>query len=252
MEQNKMLSSLFNPPSLDDAKCVLCVQPHSDDNEIGMGATIKKLADKGCEIHYLTITDGRLGTKDVNQDLNELVEIRHNEAKEAGKVLGVMNFHFFNYKDGTIKSPRKLSYKIAKLIRELKTDYVFVCDPYTRYEAHLDHIYVGQAVSQAVLSCSLSHYPEKSKGEPFEVKCIGYYFTENPNTFVNIEMEIDFQLEAMKKHKSQLDEETFNLYKAYLINKYSTYGEKDGNLMAQGLKLLSPLHIHCISDAVNI
>ncbi len=246
------LLKFFKPPQLTEAKRVLCVQPHSDDNEIGMGATIKKLSTMGCEIHYLTITDGRLGTQNENQDLNELAEIRKKEAVAAGKLLGATHFHFFEYKDGTLKTSRKLSYKISELIRTIKCDFVFVCDPNCKYEAHLDHVIVGQAVSQAVISCSLAKYPEKTKTKPFEVAAIGYYFTPMPNTFVDITQYLDFQFKAMEIHKSQLSGELLNMFKGYLINQYKNYATEENCEYSQGLKLLRPMHLHCVTEVNHI
>jgi len=249
---DQMLNQLFQAPKIEDAKCVLCVQPHSDDNEIGMGATIKKLVDMGCEIHYLTVTDGRLGTENVNQDLNELVKIRREEAINAAKLLGVNNFHFFDYKDGSLTDSRELSYRISELIRTIKSDYVFVCDPNNKYEAHLDHIIVGQAVSQAVLSSSLAYYPEDTKTSPFQVNAIGYYFTSAPNTFVDISSEVSYQFDAMAMHKSQFNDQLFYLFKSYLLNQYKEFAKDRGNEFSQGLKLLRPQHLHCIIEASNI
>ncbi len=249
---DQMLNQLFQAPKIEDAKCVLCVQPHSDDNEIGMGATIKKLVDMGCEIHYLTVTDGRLGTENVNQDLNELVKIRREEAINAAKLLGVNNFHFFDYKDGSLTDSRELSYRISELIRTIKSDYVFVCDPNNKYEAHLDHIIVGQAVSQAVLSSSLAYYPEDTKTSPFQVNAIGYYFTATPNTFVDISSEVSYQFDAMAMHKSQFNDQLFYLFKSYLLNQYKEFAKDRGNEFSQGLKLLRPQHLHCIIEASNI
>lgn len=249
MKQEKLIKQLFMPPKLEDAKRVLCVQPHSDDNEIGMGAIIKQLSDKGCEIHYLTVTDGRLGTTKQKTDLEELKKKRIKECKKAGEVLGVKEFHFFNYKDGSLKNARKLSYEISELIRTIKCDYVFTVDPYNHYEAHLDHIIVGQAVSQAVIGASLAFYPEKTKTKPFAVKALGYYFTSNPNTFVNIDNEIEAQFEAMSKHKSQLDENMLLLFKGYLSNQYVNYAKDKENNFSQGLKLLSPIQLHCVVEA---
>lgn len=249
---NNFLMDFFKVPQISEAKCILCVQPHSDDNEIAMGATIKKLSDSGCEIHYLTVTDGRLGTEDITQDLEKLALQRKEEAINAGKVLGVNHFHFFEYKDGSLKDTRELSYKIAELIRTIKSDFVFVCDPYNKYEAHLDHIIVGQATSQAVLSSSLAFYPENTLTKPFSVNAIGYYFTSLPNTFVDISSELEYQFEAMSKHKSQLSGETLQMFKAYLTNQYSNYASEDGVEYSQGFRLLRPIHLHCITEVGNI
>ncbi|MCY1151876.1 MAG: PIG-L family deacetylase [Sphaerochaetaceae bacterium] len=246
------LLNFFKPPQITEAKCVLCVQPHSDDNEIGMGATIKKLASMGCEIHYLTVTDGRLGTQDKNQDLDKLAKIRKQEAIDAGTFLGATHFHFFDYKDGTLKNPRKLSYRISELIRTIKCDFVFVCDPNCKYEAHLDHLIVGQAVSQAVISCSLAKYPEKTKTEPFEVSAIGYYFSPMPNTFIDITEFLNDQFQAMEIHKSQLSGDILNMFKGYLINQYKNYATEENSLYSQGFKLLRPMHLHCVTEVNHI
>ena len=55
------VNSLLVAPTINKCKKVLCIQPHPDDNEIKMNSIIAKLAKQGSEIHYLTITDGRLG-----------------------------------------------------------------------------------------------------------------------------------------------------------------------------------------------
>ena len=55
------ISSYFMPPEIRNAKKALCIQPHPDDIEIGMGGTVAALAKKGCSITYLTITNGDLG-----------------------------------------------------------------------------------------------------------------------------------------------------------------------------------------------
>ena len=41
------VSAFFAPPDIMTAKRALCIQPHADDNEIGMGGTIAALAAKG-------------------------------------------------------------------------------------------------------------------------------------------------------------------------------------------------------------
>ncbi len=249
---DQMIYNLFKAPLITEAKCVLCVQPHSDDNEIGMGATIKKLATMGCDIHYLTVTDGRLGTNDPSQNLDGLAKIRREEAIAAGTLLGAKHFHFFDYKDGTLENPRELSYKISELIRTIHCDFVFVCDPYNKYEAHLDHIIVGQAVSQAVIGSSLAYYPENTKTKPFEVSAIAYYFTNIPNTYVEISDYIEDQFAAIKMHKSQLTGNVFELFKSYLLNQYQSYAIEEDSKLAQGFKILRPLHLHCITEANNI
>ncbi len=51
-------------PDLLRAQRLLCVQPHYDDNDIGAGGTIARLALAGAEVHYLTVTDDLVGVLD--------------------------------------------------------------------------------------------------------------------------------------------------------------------------------------------
>jgi N,N'-diacetylchitobiose non-reducing end deacetylase len=66
-------------------KSVLCVQPHPDDNEIGMGGTIKVLSNLGIKISYCTVSKGKGGSNELSS--KELVELRQIELKEAGEKL---------------------------------------------------------------------------------------------------------------------------------------------------------------------
>ena len=45
------VAALLAPPDIMNCTRVLCIQPHPDDNEIGMGGIIAKLAQQGCEIY---------------------------------------------------------------------------------------------------------------------------------------------------------------------------------------------------------
>ena len=49
------VSAFFQPPEILTARRALCIQPHPDDNEIGMGGTVAALAARGCEVHYLSL-----------------------------------------------------------------------------------------------------------------------------------------------------------------------------------------------------
>ena len=44
------VAALLAPPDILKSKCALCIQPHPDDNEIGMGGTVAVLAQAGCRV----------------------------------------------------------------------------------------------------------------------------------------------------------------------------------------------------------
>ena len=117
-----------------------------------MGGVIAKLTNEGTKVHYITVTDGSLGLVDCLYTHDELAMIRKQEVKASGELLGVKDFHYLNYKDGTLNDVHKLSYDIAEIIREVKPDFIFCPDPWLTYEAHQDHIITGKAVAQSFIS----------------------------------------------------------------------------------------------------
>ena len=97
------IAGLLSPPDILKCTRVLCIQPHPDDNEIGMGGIIAKLAKNGCEIHYLTVTNGDMGNKDPNATPAETAAIRRKETEAAGRHLGAVQFHYLDHGDGTLQ-----------------------------------------------------------------------------------------------------------------------------------------------------
>lgn len=97
------LAALMSPPDLSGCRTALCIQPHPDDNEVGMGGTIAAFAERGCEIHYLTITNGDLGAVDEQVSSAEIAAIRASELEAAGRSLGATVFHQLDHGDGTLE-----------------------------------------------------------------------------------------------------------------------------------------------------
>ena len=123
-----MINTLMQPPKLDNISKLLCIQPHPDDNEIGMGGIISELVSRGVHVDYLTITDGSLG--DIGLVNGSLKEIRKDEAINAGKYLGAKEFIFLDHLDSSLKDIPLLAGEIATIIREGKYDAIATPDPY--------------------------------------------------------------------------------------------------------------------------
>lgn len=247
---NENVMHLLQAPKLEECKKVLCVQPHPDDNEIGMGGIIAKLVGNGCEVHYLTVTDGRLGNMGVDYTPDELAEVRKQEAEAAGQLLGAKKFFWLDYKDGSLKDIPTLAGEIAEIIRREQYDTVFCPDPWLAYEAHQDHIVTGKAVAQAAISSSLLYYPEGTETAPCQLNAVGFYFTASPNTIVNITAYFEKKFEAISFHQTQMNEELLKLYRTYfqLRGTRLTRSEEIG----EGLKMVRPIHMHCFPEVVDI
>ena len=243
------VAALLAPPDIMKCKRVLCIQPHPDDNEIGMGGIIAKLAENGCEVHYLTVTNGDMGNKDPNATPEETAAIRRKETEAAGKHLGAAAFHYLDHGDGTLHDVHGLSVEIASVIRKVQPQAIFAPDPWLHYECHLDHEITGRAAANAFLMAPRFHFPDGGETTPCAVDAIGFYFTSKPNTVIDISDTFDQKFEAIALHDSQMDPQTLAVYRVW----FSMLGQelavgKDFPL-GEGLKVLSPLHAHCFVKA---
>jgi len=242
---------LLAPPNIQTAKRALLIQPHPDDNEIGMGGTMAVLANAGCELHTLTVTDGSQGNLDSTATPEMTREIRRKETQDAGRHLGVSHFYFLEEPDGTLNDIVDLSEKIADVIRQAKPDVIFCPDPSLPYEGHYDHIVTGRAAANAFHMSGRQHL-ETSAYPPFSASAIAYYFTANPNTVVDISAYFEQKFEAIALHKSQVNAETLAMYRIYFQMKGAELAKDRGFALGEGFKALSHLHTHCFVDALHI
>jgi len=109
----------------------LVFAPHADDETIGMGGSLLKASAEGIETHVVVMTDGALGGTDP-----ELVTIRQQEVKEAGRQLGVATLHCWQEPDRGLQVCERLVEKVVGLISELAPASVFFPGI---LEPHIDH-----------------------------------------------------------------------------------------------------------------
>lgn len=246
------MNTLLTPPDIHNCKKILCVQPHPDDNEVGMGGIISSFANRGCEIHYLTVTNGDLGSLDSEQSHEEITAIRSQELEEAGRLLGASVFHNLHHGDGTLDNVSALAKEIAEIIRIVQPEAIFCPDPWLTYEAHFDHIVTGKAVAHAFLSSGLPHYPRGTTTKPWQPGAIGFYFTANPNVIFDTTDTFEKKFKAMELHRSQFNDEILALYRIYFKEKGKQLAQDKNFEIGEGLKVLAPVHLHCFVDAIHI
>lgn len=246
------VAALLAPPDILRCKRVLCIQPHPDDNELGMGGIIAKLAAGGCEVHYLTVTNGDQGNKDRTATPAQTAKVRREETVAAGKCLGVREFHFLNHGDGTLNDVLALSIEIAAVIRSVQPQAVFAPDPWLNYECHLDHEITGRAAANAFLMAGRANFPNNGATSPCTVDAIGYYFTAKPNTVIDISDTFDQKFQAVALHDSQMDPQTLALYHTWFGMLGRELAAGKGFEIGEGLKVMSPLHSHCFVKGEEI
>lgn len=246
------LQGMFAPPDIMMGKKALCVQPHPDDNEVGMGGIVLTLTMAGCQVDYLTMTDGALGALSPALTGENLAAVRKQEIEKAGALLGVKNYYNLGLEDGTLNDIPKLAGEVAEIIREGQYDMVFCPDPWLTYEAHWDHVVTGRAVAQAFISCSLIEFPKGTKTPPCAPFAIGFYFTNKPNTVIDITENFDNKFDAMAAHASQMPPQLLELYRAYFTMRGMKLAEDKEFLLGEGLRVMSPLHMHCFAEGESI
>lgn len=243
--------TLCSPPDLSKAKRVLFVQPHPDDNEIGAGGTMAWLVSLGVEVWELTVLDDRYANPDYIGRENEVETIRQKEAKAAQEYLGLKNAGFLGFADKTRASVDELSVAILKVIRRIKPDYVITADPLLANECHSDHIKVGTAVKYACMDSECNFYPEfvdgKLRDDAWKVKGVGYYYTDKPNTLVDITAFEELKMESIKKHVSQADVGLL----AGIRLQQQIFAKGTPFKAAEPLRLQTAIQMHCFNLPVE-
>ncbi|MBX6353742.1 MAG: PIG-L family deacetylase [Thermoflavifilum sp.] len=247
------LFDLYPVPDLWQARRILCIQPHPDDMDVACGGTLARLADAGAEITLLTVTDGGAGTM-VPRDPQELARIRRAEQEAAGKHIGVKAYRWLDYPDAELLPEAPLQHDLIRAIREMRPDTVFTVDPWLPYEAHPAHRTVGLVAASAVLFANMPNIGPAPSDDapPHSPTRIVFAFTARPNTFVDVSGVWERRLAAVRAHQSQFPEPIWPFYEAYLTQKARDLGPRANAELAEGIKVLAPIHLHCNLDAEHM
>ncbi len=185
------------------------IYAHPDDIEFSAGGTAAKWAKGGCEITYVLITDGNIGSHDKSLTAEELTRIRHAEQKAAAEVTGVTRCIFMGYHDGLLEPTLELRKEIVKLIRKYRPNVVISGDPRSQFPSdtyinHPDHRAAARSVIDAVFPASEMRllYPEfEEEGiVPHKPNYVYISGAKDSNLFIDISDFIDIKIEALRKH----------------------------------------------------
>lgn len=142
---------------------VLVVGPHPDDQELGMGGTIAKLAAAGHAVTLLDMTDGEptpYGSP----------ATRAREAATAAEMLGVRRIGL-DLPNRRVEATIAARHAVASVIRTAAVDVLFI--PYPE-DAHPDHRAVTRIVEDARFDAKLTKID--LPGEPRYPKWLFHYY----------------------------------------------------------------------------
>lgn len=192
----------------------LFIYAHPDDIEFGVAGTAAKWVKNGCEVVYVLITDGNVGSHEAEMTAAKLAEIRRAEQTAAADVVGATCV-FLGYHDGLLQPTLELRKDLVRLIRQYKPNVVVCGDPSMYFPSddyinHPDHRAAAQAAIDAVFPAAEMTllYPDLAAEGLVGHKpnYVFVSFTIDPNYFIDISETIDLKIESLLKHTSQIGE----------------------------------------------
>ena len=244
------IESILPRPDIFEARRVLCIQPHYDDNDIGAGGTLALLHQKGAELFYLTATDDLMGIVDHSLSDEAAAQALKRDQFSAAKVIGVKEQFWLGYPDAGEYDYFALRRDFLKYIRMIQPDFVLTVDPWLMYEAHHDHIQTGLAAAEAVMFAGLTKIPSgdpavDSNYKPHDIKGIIFYHTREPNQILDISGTWEAKLAAVRCYEAQFTPQEMNQLVVALDAKSQQVAADQSFKYGEALKVLHTSAIHC-------
>jgi N-acetylglucosamine malate deacetylase 1 len=180
---------------------ILIIAPHPDDEVLGVGGTIARLANEGKEVYVAIVT------KACPPDFTEEdAEIDRLEALAAHRILGVKDTIFMSFPAARLDTipHREVNQELASIVRKIEPETMYI--PFNG-DIHLDH-------QKIFLSALVAARPNHNRAPRYiyayetlsETNWYAPYVTPNfvPNVFFDISAYLETKIEAMQAYKSQI------------------------------------------------
>jgi LmbE family N-acetylglucosaminyl deacetylase len=182
------------------ARRILIIAPHPDDEVLGVGGTIARLAAEGSEVFVLLVTHA------THPPFPEaLIAAGRREAGEAQEILGVQEMIQLDVPAAAVDSlaHRDLNERIGTVLEEIRPGMVFL--PFLG-DMHLDHQLIFQS---SMVACRPHGRPSPTilaYETLSETNWNAPYLTPGflPNWFVDISDHFETKMRALRTYESQL------------------------------------------------
>jgi len=196
----------FASPHLEWEGPILVLAAHPDDEVLGCGGTIARLAEEGKEVHIAIFGEGitsraELDKMAIEQGLQQL----HSQAQQVANLLGARSCTLFDLPDNRFDSVPLLEivHRIESLLTRLQPATLFT---QSGADLNLDHVLLHRAsliatrpqTGQCV--CDLFSYTVASSSEWAFGQFAPPY---QPTLFVEIEPWLERKIEAMEQYESE-------------------------------------------------
>ncbi len=219
---------------------ILVVGPHPDDQELGMGGTIIKLAQQGHNVRLLDMTNGEptpFGSP----------EIREQEWTAAANILGVKR-QLLGLPNRQVQHSIEARHKVASVIREHQAQIIFL--PYFE-DAHPDHLATTRIVEDARFDAKLTKID--LPGEPIYPKWMIYYYcthlrhVTDPSFCMDISDQMDQKEQSILAYDSQFVKPEKNRRIVQWLRQMNGYmGSRIGTEYAEPFFMREPLGLNTL------
>jgi LmbE family N-acetylglucosaminyl deacetylase len=186
-------------------KKILIAAAHPDDEILGCGGTMARLAKEGHNVYTLILGEGITSRDDTRQREKREAEIAQlkKSIREANGVLGVKEIFSYDFPDNRFDSVPLLD--IVKVIEQVKEkvnpDMVFT---HFGQDLNIDHQVTYQAVLTATRPIAGEPVREVYSFEVLSSTEWNYPLRFSPNCFFDISGTMDLKLTAMDKYAMEL------------------------------------------------
>ena len=187
------------------ARSVLVVAAHPDDEVLGCGGAIARLADEGAAVHVIFIADG-VGARGTARPDAKVLKLRRKAAQKACAILGAASVIFGDLPDNRLDTVALLDVikQVENRLGAVKPDLVLT---HHAGDLNIDHRKIHDAVvtacrpqkSQSVRTLLFFEVPSSTEwqvpgaGQPFE-----------PNWFIDISTTLDRKLTALEAYGMEM------------------------------------------------
>jgi len=193
----------------------MVIAGHPDDADFGPAGTAARWIDAGSAGWLVCCTSGDQGGEDPFADPLELAALREREQRAAAHVIGYEGVSFLHQPDGALVNDLALREQLVREIRTFKPDAVLCTDPEAVFHRgggvnHTDHRAAGMAAVDAVYPAARNPmaFPALARAglEKHVVRRLYLFWSERPDTWIDITDTVDRKLGALAAHASQIRE----------------------------------------------
>ena len=185
---------------------VLVIAAHPDDEVLGCGGTIARLAQEGHDVYIAILGEGITSRYQQREQADQaLVEALHARSRQVAELLGARDLFLYSLPDNRFDTVPLLD--VIKIIEEL----VERLQPQVIYTHHggdlnIDHMVVHRAVLTAtrpVAGCPLREIYAFEVPSSTEWAFGQFQPASRPNVFVDISATLETKLQAMALYESE-------------------------------------------------